>query len=109
MNLIENQINYGLIKEENFKINLCINGQTIMIFYFTSHIETLKTKIYNKKKKINYSQSYLSCLNKLVDQYKKKNYNHSFYKRLINVDFSALTEKIETNLIRDKFKLVLHL
>ena len=72
MNLIENQINYGLIKEENFKINSCINGQTIMIFYFTSHIETLKTKIYNKKKKINYSQSYLSCLNKLVDQYKKK-------------------------------------
>ena len=27
-----NQINYGLIKEENFAINLCKNGYTIMIF-----------------------------------------------------------------------------
>ena len=32
MNLIVNQINYGLIKEENFTINLCNNAQTIMLF-----------------------------------------------------------------------------
>ena len=33
-----NQINYRLIKEENFTINLCNNGKTIMIFQFTPHI-----------------------------------------------------------------------
>ena len=32
MNLIVNQINYGLIKEEKFMINLCKDGWTIMIY-----------------------------------------------------------------------------
>ena len=32
MNLIENQVNYGLIDEENFIIKLDMNGQTITIF-----------------------------------------------------------------------------
>ena len=32
MNLIANQMNYGLIKEENFKMNLCKNADTITIF-----------------------------------------------------------------------------
>ena len=38
MNLIVNQINYGLIKENNFTINLRKNGSTIMIFLYTPHI-----------------------------------------------------------------------
>ena len=32
VNQIVNQINYGLIKEDNFIINLSNNGQAIMIF-----------------------------------------------------------------------------
>ena len=56
MNLIANQIGYGLIKEKNFTVNLCKNGQTIT--YFTHDedksviaeriIKTLKAKIYKK-------------------------------------------------------------
>ena len=38
MNLIINQINYGLIKEDNFTISVCKNGETIMIFQCTPHI-----------------------------------------------------------------------
>ena len=34
MNLIVNQINYPLIKEEHFTINLYKNGQIIMKFQF---------------------------------------------------------------------------
>ena len=32
MNLILNQIDYGLIKEDDFTINIIKNGLTIMIF-----------------------------------------------------------------------------
>ena len=32
MNLILNQIDYGLIKEDDFTINIIRNGLTIMIF-----------------------------------------------------------------------------
>ena len=32
MNLIVNQIKNGLIKEDDFTIKLCKNGQTIMTF-----------------------------------------------------------------------------
>ena len=42
------------------------------------------------------SKSYLSYLNKLVDQY-DNTYHHSTNKKPINADYSALTEKIETN------------
>ena len=35
VNLIVNQVNYGLIKEEHFTINLCKNSQKIMIFQRT--------------------------------------------------------------------------
>ena len=44
----------------------------------------------------NDSKSYLVFLNKLVDQY-NNTYHHSVNKKPINADYSALTEKIETN------------
>ena len=49
------------------------------------------------------SKSYLSYLNKLVDQY-NNTYHHSINKKPINADYSALTEKIETNPKAPKFK-----
>ena len=60
MNIIVNQINYGLTKEENFAINLSKNGQTINdILMYSTHnegnseiaerfIKTLESKIYKK-------------------------------------------------------------
>ena len=48
-------------------------------------------------------KSYLSYLNKLVDQF-NNTYNHSINKKTINTDYSALTEKIETNHKAPKFK-----
>ena len=51
----------------------------------------------------NDSKSYLPYLNKLVDQY-NNTYHHSINKKPINADYSALTEKIETNLKFSKFK-----
>ena len=62
MNLIVKQINYGLIKEENFTINLWKNGQdNNNILMYSSRkegksviaerfIKTLKAKIYKKLK-----------------------------------------------------------
>ena len=44
----------------------------------------------------NNSKSYLGYLNKLVDQY-NNTYHHSINKKPINVDYSVLAEKIETN------------
>ena len=58
-------------------------------------IKTLKAKIY-KKMTSNDSKSYLPNLNKLVDQY-NNTYHHSINKKPINADYSAFTEKIETN------------
>ena len=51
----------------------------------------------------NDSKSYLSDLNKLIDQY-NNTYHYSINKRPINPDYSALTEKIETNSKAPKFK-----
>ena len=51
----------------------------------------------------NDSKSYLSDLNKLIDQY-NYTYHYSINKRPINPDYSALTEKIETNSKAPKFK-----
>ena len=48
-------------------------------------------------------KSCLSYLNKLVDQY-NNTYHHSIGKKPINADYSALNEKIETNLKAPKFK-----
>ena len=42
-------------------------------------------------------------MNKLVDQY-NNTYHHSVNKKPINADYSALTEKIETNPKASKFK-----
>ena len=50
----------------------------------------------------NDSKSYLSYLNKLVDQY---NNTHSINKKPISADYSALTAKIDANLKTHKFKL----
>ena len=51
----------------------------------------------------NDGKSYLSYLNILVYQY-NNTYHHSLNKKPINVDYSALTEKIETNSKAPKFK-----
>ena len=51
----------------------------------------------------NDSKSYLSYLNKLVDQC-NNNYHHSNGKKPINADYSVLTKKIETSLKACKFK-----
>ena len=65
-------------------------------------IKTLKAKIY-KKMTANDSKFYLSYLKKLVDQY-DNTYHHSINKKPIKADYSALTEKIETNAKALKFK-----
>ena len=75
-------------------------GKTVIAETF---IKTSKTKIF-KKNATNDSKSYLSYLNKLVDQY-NNNYHHFINKKPINADYSALTEKKnETNLKAPKFK-----
>ena len=53
--------------------------------------------------KANDSKSYLPYLNKLADQY-SNTYHDSANKKPINADYSALTEKIETNPTAPKFK-----
>ena len=68
-------------------------------------IKTVKAKIY-KKKAAKESKSYLPYLNKLVDQY-NSTYHHSIGKKPINANYSALTEKIETNPKATKFKLMI--
>ena len=68
-------------------------------------IKTVKAKIYKKKKTANESKSYLPYLNKLVDQYNST--YHSIGKKPINANYSALTEKIETNPKAPKFKLMI--
>ena len=50
----------------------------------------------------NDSRSYYSYLNKLVDQYNNTYYN-SISKKSINANYSALTEKNETNSKAPKF------
>ena len=51
----------------------------------------------------NDNKSYLAYLNKLVDQY-NNTYHHSIGKKPINANYSASTEKIETNPQAHKFK-----
>ena len=51
----------------------------------------------------NDSKSYFSYLNKLVDQY-NNTYHHSIGKKPVNANYSALTEKIETDPKTPKFK-----
>ena len=51
----------------------------------------------------NNSKSYLSYLNKLVDQYKNI-FHHSNNKNYFNADYSVLTENIEANFKVSKFE-----
>ena len=51
----------------------------------------------------NDSKSYLPHLNKLENQY-NNTYHHSINKKPINIDYSALTEKTETNHKAHKFR-----
>ena len=51
----------------------------------------------------NDNKSYLPYLNELLDQYNNANH-HSINKKPINADYSALTEKIETNPKASKLK-----
>ena len=51
----------------------------------------------------NESKFYLSYLNKLDDQY-NNTCHHSINKKPINTSYSALTEKIESNLKAPKFR-----
>ena len=65
-------------------------------------VKTLKSKNWIKKT-IDDGKSCISYLNKLVDQYNNI-YDPSIGKKYISADYSALTEKIETNLKASKFK-----
>ena len=65
-------------------------------------IKTLEAKVYLKMT-VNDRKSYLSDLNKLVDQYNNA-YHHSINKKSSNADYSALNEKIETDPKAPKFK-----
>ena len=51
----------------------------------------------------NDNKFYLPYLNKSADQY-NNTYHHSINKKLINADYSAFDEKIETNPKASKFK-----
>ena len=48
----------------------------------------------------NDSKSYLSYLNKLVDQY-NNTYHHSTNKKPINADYSASTENLSREIFKD--------
>ena len=65
-------------------------------------VKPLHAKIY-KESTANDSKPYLPYLNKLVDQC-NNTYHHSIDKKPINVDYSALVEKVGTNLKAPKFK-----
>ena len=108
MNLTMNQINYEFynklmsewLENNNIFIFLTYNeGKSVITERF---IKTLKAKIY-KKTTANDSKTYLSYLNKMIDQY-NNTYHHSINKKPINADYSALTEPNETNSKVPKFK-----
>ena len=58
-------------------------------------IRTLKNKI-SKKRTVCNSRSNLDYLDKLVDEYNNI-YHHCFDKKIIDADYSALTQQIEIN------------
>ena len=69
--------------------------QKIILSHCDLLVKGLKAKIYIKMT-ANESKFYHPYLNKLVDQY-NNNYHHSINKKIINADYSALTEEIEMN------------
>ena len=103
MNLIVNQINYRLIKEEelyNKFMQDCLNNNNILMRSKHNEgksviaerlIKSLKANLY-KRMTVNISKSYISYLNKLVDQC-NNTYHHSINRNPINADYSGLTEK----------------
>ena len=108
MNLTINQINYEFY---NKLMSEWLENNDIFIFLINNEgksviterfIKTLKAKIY-KKTTANDSKTYLSYLNKMIDQY-NNTYHHSINKKPINADYSALTEPNETNSKVPKFK-----
>ena len=117
MNLIVNQINHGLIKEESFTIKDCKTSKEWLgdndILMCSTHYEgksviaekfinTLKAKIY-KNMTASDNKSDLSYLNEL-DQY-NNTYHHSIGIKPINADYFVLNQKIETNLKAPKFNI----
>ena len=66
-------------------------------------IKKLKDKIY-KTMTANDSKSYFNYLNKLIDEY-SNTYHRSVGKKPIDADYSALTDKIESNCKAPKFKI----
>ena len=112
MNLIINQINYGLIKEENFIMQEWLGNINILMYFKQNEgksviterfIKTSRAKIHKKEITANDSKSNLSYLNKLVDQY-NNTYHNFINKKPINADYSALNEKIETSSKVNKFE-----
>ena len=99
VNLIVNQINNGLMKEENVIINLCKNGNNDILMYLihnegkTVIAKKFINKLKAKKMTVRNSKSYLSYLNKLVNQCNNI-YHYSINEKPINADYSTLTEKM---------------
>ena len=99
VNLIVNQINNGLMKEENVIINLCKNGNNDILMYLihnegkTVIAKKFVNKLKAKKMTVRNSKSYLSYLNKLVNQCNNI-YHYSINEKPINADYSTLTEKM---------------
>ena len=101
VNLIVNQINNGLMKEENVIINLCKNGNNDILMYSIHNegksviAKKFINKLKAKKMTVRNSKSYLSYLNKLVNQC-NNTYHYSINEKTItiNVDYSTLTEKM---------------
>ena len=65
-------------------------------------IRILKSKI-SKKSTANDRKLRFRYLNKLIDEY-NSSYHHSLVKKVIDADYSTLTEEIESNPKAPKFK-----
>ena len=88
-----------MIEEENVIINLCKNGNNDILMY-SIHNEDKSViakkfinKLKAKKMTVRNSKSYLSYLNKLVNQCNNI-YHYSINEKPINADYSTLTEKM---------------
>ena len=88
-----------MIKEENVIINLCKNGNNDILMYLihnegkTVIAKKFINKLKAKKMTVRNSKSYLSYLNKLVNQCNNI-YHYSINEKPINADYSTLTEKM---------------
>ena len=91
----ERELHNKLMQEwlDNNDILMCSTNSEGKSVSNDRFIKILKAKIY-KKITVNNNKSYLSYLNKLVDQY-NNNYHHSVGKKQVNAGYSALTEKLK--------------